>query len=402
MTATARSTYEEALALEQSGDIDKALVSYLKAQELSPQDTEIAYRTASALLKSGHLDEAQSQLRRIVFAEPDNLKARASLGNCQLLLNEVDLAVQNFQDVLAQDPDNRNALYGLISIYLNQDRVQEAAGLVKRLVTLLPEVAAVQALLAEVQSKTGQTTAAIAAYRKALKLDPSNLALYLGLAGVLLQRKRYQDVVELMLRAHALAPSDPKPLEFLADALAGSGALEDALESLDAALKLEPKSAERLVKRSVLCRKLGRQTEALAAALTAHDLAPETPEPLNALGAALAALKHMVQARSVLTGLSKGEGLAPDVRAFTAALLASEPQAAQEPGQDNPSLSVDASPALGGTESEAQHVPDETQKPLTSEPSPEVYTEPKEPVAVLEDDVLPNVLGLQRRDRSRS
>ena len=100
MTANARSAFEEGLALEKSGELDKALVSYLRAREMSPQDTEIAYRTAAALLQAGYLEEAQSQLRRIVFNEPESLDARASLGNCQLLIGDHENAAQNFQDVL--------------------------------------------------------------------------------------------------------------------------------------------------------------------------------------------------------------------------------------------------------------------------------------------------------------
>ncbi len=137
MTAAARKAFEEAVALENAGNLDRALVSYLKAQELSPDDTEIAYRTASALLQTGYLDEAQSQLRRIVFAEPDHLNARASLGNCQLLLGDMANARQNFADVLAQAPDNRNALYGLASVLLKEDKPEEASVPARRLVELL-------------------------------------------------------------------------------------------------------------------------------------------------------------------------------------------------------------------------------------------------------------------------
>ncbi|MBO6893177.1 MAG: hypothetical protein JJ866_14640, partial [Roseibium sp.] len=43
MSAAARKAFDEAVSLESSGDLDKALASFLKAQELSPEDTEISY-----------------------------------------------------------------------------------------------------------------------------------------------------------------------------------------------------------------------------------------------------------------------------------------------------------------------------------------------------------------------
>ncbi|MCV0428670.1 MAG: tetratricopeptide repeat protein, partial [Roseibium sp.] len=296
MTAAAREAFEQAVALETSGDLDKALVAYLKAQELSPQDTEIAYRTASALLRAGYLDEAQSQLRRIVFAEPDNLNARASLGNCHLLMGDLENARQSFSEVLEISQNNRNALYGLASVLLKENNPQGAAKPAKQLLDLLPETPEVLTLFAETQAKINQSAAAIAAYRKALKINPGFTPALLGLSALLILRKRFDEVIELTIQANQLAPADPLSLELLADALSGKGQLNDALEAAEAALKLAPRSRSVLVRLSVLSRKLGNHDEALDYALRAHDLDPMAAGPLNALGAALAALKFSKEA----------------------------------------------------------------------------------------------------------
>ena len=392
MTVSARKAFEEALALEHSGDLDKALVSYLKAQELSPQDSEIAYRTASALLQSGYLEEAQSQLRRIVFAQPDNLNARASLGNCQLLLGDTENAALNFRDVLSQIPENRNALYGLASVCLKDCDFQEAATIAKQLLEQLPESPAVLALFAETQAKTGQTAAAIAVFRKALKGDPENVQALLGLADVLLKRKRYDEVVELTIRTNQLAPTDPLALELLSDALAGKGSLEDAREAAEAALKVQPDSQSILVRLSILARKLGDHASALKFALQAHEQNDQAQDPLNALGAALAALKHQEEARSVLTGLARGEGLDPKVRGKIEELIAAiENQRAQaeETEQSQPLPPLDAT----------QEIASNSANDLAVHPGDIDNAAPKEALQ-LTDEATPTVLGLQRRDNT--
>ncbi|POF29451.1 tetratricopeptide repeat protein [Roseibium marinum] len=389
--------------LENAGDLDKALVSYLKAQELSPQDTEIAYRTASALLQAGYLEEAQSQLRRIVFAEPEHLSARASLGNCHLLLGDTLNARQNFTEVLEQAPDNRNALFGLASVLLKENNPAEAEGHARHLLDLLPDSAPVLTLFAETQDKSGQTSAAIAAYRKALKSAPDHVPALLGLSETLLRRKRFDEVVELTIRANRQIPADPLPMEMLSDALSGKGDLEDAREAAEEALRLSPRSLPGLVRLSILSRKLGHPAAALKHALTAHDLDKTAQGPLNALGAALAALKYSNQARSVLTALSAGKGLEPDIRRFVESLIENEaarsaaekaqpvktaPETGGEPTKPKPA-STEGTGTEGPT---SQEVKDPTQSDRTAESASEILSGA--------DDQLPNVLGLQRQDRS--
>ncbi|TYC53872.1 tetratricopeptide repeat protein [Rhodobacterales bacterium] len=406
MTLAAQQAFEQAVLQEKAGDMDKALAYYLKAQELAPQDTEIAYRAASALLQAGYLDEAQSQLRRIVFAVPEHVKARASLGNCQLLLGDLATARQNFTEVLEQVPDNRNALFGLASILLKEDDPEAAAAPAQRLAEMLPNSPAVLTLLARTLEGTGQQTAAIAALQRALKLDASHLDALLNLADLLLLRKRFDEVIDLAIRANAHSPSDPQALELLSDALSGKGALADAHEAANEALKLKPKSASALLRLSVLSRKLGAHGAAMDYALKAHDADVKATGPLNALGAALAALKYSVQARTVLTGLSTGKPLDPPTRAFVESLIKDlEAKETHSQNLENPTDDADqeisdmAAKLAPELEEEEAAVPENSEgKPTPSDP---VRKEPsRQRVASSDDDPLPNVLGLRRQDRS--
>ncbi|MEM5585208.1 tetratricopeptide repeat protein [Roseibium sp. AS2] len=409
MTAEARLAFEEAVALEADGRVDQALVSYLKAQELSPDDTEIAYRAASALLQTGYLDEAQSQLRRIVFAEPDHLSARASLGNCQLLLGDTANALQNFSEVLAKGPDNRNALYGLASALLKENRPFEAVEPARHLAELLPDTPAVLTLFADTMAKTDQKAAAIAAYRRVLKSNPDYGPALLGLSATLLLRKRFDEVIGLSIRASELAPADPLPLELLSDALLGKNALEDAREAAEAALKLEPASVANHVRISVLSRKLADYGSALTYAVRAHDLDTTAREALNALGTVLAALKYPVQARSVLTGLATGKGLEPPIRKLVEDLVKAQSNVRENAAsQDTPSAvagSQPEDPAPGEpapvSAQPAAQAPSQTKVPLQGRMPPYQPRPERASGAPAADDVpVPNVLGLQRQDRS--
>jgi tetratricopeptide (TPR) repeat protein len=395
MTAAARKAFDEAVALENSGDLDMALVAYLKAQELSPQDTEIAYRTASALLQAGFLEEAQSQLRRIVFSEPDHLKARSSLGNCQLLMGDHANASLNFKEILEQEPNSRNALFGLATVKLNEGNAGEAEVLSRRLLEHLPDSTAALSLFAESQAKTSQTVSAIATYRKVLKSDQNYTPALLGLSETLLLGKRYDEVIRHTIRACQLTPKDPRPLELLSDALSGKGELEDAYEAAEAAFKLGSRSVFALVRLSVLSRKLGNYTSALKYALAAHDVDNSAHEPFNALGTALASLKHAKKARAVLT-VKAGQGLDGDIRTFVESLVESD-TGNVKPGASS-SIKTETSPKR---RTSLKRTSDDTLTAVEDENSRILQKQPAGNVS--EDEFqLPNVLGLSRQDRSKA
>lgn len=412
MTLAAQKAFEEAVSQEKSGDLDKALAYYLKAQELAPQDTEIAYRAASALLQAGYLEEAQSQLRRIVFAEPEHLPARASLGNCQLLLGDKVNAKQNFTEVLELAPDNRNALYGLATIYLEEGNLSAVAAPVQRLSELMPDAAAVQTLLAEVMAKTGQQASAIAAYRKALTSDRNHMKAMLGLGEILLLRKRYDEVVELCLNACRIAPTDAVPLEMLSDALAGKGEYADAMEAAREALKVKPNSSGSLLRLSILSRKRGEMGAAMKFALKAHDADPVASGPLNALGAALAALKYANQARAVLTGLSTGKPLEGKVRSFVETLVRDlekvEASKSATPTIKEPVDEVaddETAHDQVTTKAAAEDIVTDDGKPSAEPVEAEMPAAKPRPTSAAvqfgsDDEPLPNVLGLRRQDRT--
>ncbi|MTI45772.1 tetratricopeptide repeat protein [Roseibium hamelinense] len=314
MTSAARMAFERAIAHETKGEDDKALAAYLSALELAPEDTEIAYRTAVSLLRSGFLDEAVSQLRRIVFADPEHVSARASLGNCQLLMEDYETAETNFLEVLKAAPDNRNALYGLASVYLKTGRAQDAEKPAAHLVEIMPGSAPALSLYAASKAHDPQASAAVAAFRKALQIDPDYRPALLGLSHVLKRRQRIDEAIDLADRAIALKPKEMDGLLARGDALQTAGRLEEARQDFVEALNLDEKNNELKVRISVISRKLGEHGIALAFANDAYDDNPAAIGAGNALGAALAALSRPKDAQAVLTSVAANKPLPEDLR----------------------------------------------------------------------------------------
>ncbi len=306
MTTPARDAFDYALDCERRGDTQAALSAYLDALDRAPEDMEIAYRTATALLRAGHLDEAASQLRRIVFVEPDHLPARANLGSCQFLLGDLANAESNFREVLSAAPDNHNALFGLATVCLKQDKPDAALVPAQRLMELLPENAPALTLYAQASARDPQASRAAAAFRKALTIDRSYTPALIGLAELSIRRKRYDEALELAEKALKLAPRTADPHRLLAEACQASGDLNRARKHYAEALSMPGDDKfGLLVALSGIHRKLGEASPALIHAYEAWQKEPGRKEAGNALGAALKSLGYANEARSVLTAVAQ-------------------------------------------------------------------------------------------------
>ncbi|MEJ8475962.1 tetratricopeptide repeat protein [Roseibium algae] len=310
MTTSARDAFDYALDCERRGDPKSALAAYLEALELDPEDMEIIYRTATALLRAGFLEEAASQLRRVVFVEPTHIPARANLGNCQLLMGDMSNAEDNFNSVLEASPDNHNALYGLATVCLKQDKRQQALVTAERLMTLLPENAPALTLYAQAASDDPQASRAAAAYRKALTIDPTYIPALLGLAKLSIRRKRYDEALMFAEKACHLSPSESEPNRVLAEAHEAAGNLQQARAGYTKALTYSgDEKASLLVSLSTISRKLGEYPKALLHAFDAWQRAPGRKDAGNALGAALKNLGRSTDARAILTSMAQGKSL---------------------------------------------------------------------------------------------
>jgi tetratricopeptide (TPR) repeat protein len=131
------------------------------------------------------------------------------------------------------------------------------------------------------EAEGGRDEAAIAAYDRALAIDP-RLAQAHNERGVSLHRLgRPQEALEAFDAAIALQPSDADAWNNRGNALHDLRRMAPALESLDTALRLRPGFPEATNNRGMVLQDLRRLEEAEAAYDAALALRPRHPEPLR-------------------------------------------------------------------------------------------------------------------------
>ena len=207
----------------QAGDLRRAeleLALVLKAQPgFFPAQTTAAYLTLARKDGSG----AASQFARVTDAHPDYAPALVGKGLALLATDQNRDAIDAFRAAARADPS-------LIDIARRVD--------VLTLKALQDELAS-----ARQAARSGQTDVAVRAYRNAIAASPDSAFLYRELAAVERQHGQAADAIEHLRRAVNLDPTDVASIVLLGDLLEHEGQLAPALAAYTDALRLEPDPA---------------------------------------------------------------------------------------------------------------------------------------------------------------
>jgi predicted Zn-dependent protease len=189
-------SYEQALALYQSGDFEGARDAALELLQASPQDP-------SLLRLAG--------------------KAGVELGD--------DDAVGRLEQAAAADPDNPDAWRDLADALLAEGRSDDAATAIKQGIERRPEDVALLVDLAHLTHAAGNTDAAIGTLEQVLELDFGNVAALRGLVGMYREANRLEDALRAGRKVVAYRPEDVLTALDVAELTLALDRMEEAVEA---------------------------------------------------------------------------------------------------------------------------------------------------------------------------
>lgn len=115
-----------------------------------------------------------------------------------------------YQAELTKHPGDEELTAGLVHALLRQQKVQEAADTVKRVLTTLPNSPVLLTLRGEVELRQGTPWAAAETANQSVKMDPCNPRTHLLLASIMEISSYYASARKRILSAHQLDPEDPE------------------------------------------------------------------------------------------------------------------------------------------------------------------------------------------------
>jgi tetratricopeptide (TPR) repeat protein/peroxiredoxin len=232
-----------------------------------------------------------------------------SLGSVFFQRAYFDQAAASFQRAFRDDPSSAEALYGLGSVYLKQDKFVEARESFEQATKLsanypetLPNAWNNLGLLA---TREGRTSEAIPYFQEALRLSPDHLVALENLGNAYRQQKQWDEARKVLEHAVAVGPDDPEGNYSLAMVFAQLDDTEHAYEYLERALELRPEYPEALNNLGILYLRTNRRDEAVSSFETSIRVAPEFDQSYLNLARVYALAGAIEKSRETLRALLK-------------------------------------------------------------------------------------------------
>jgi len=214
-----------------------------------------------------------------------------------------------FERALHDNPDSAEALYGLGSVYLNQQKTAEARESFERATKLhasYPDTLANSwNNLGLLSAREGRTEEAIGYFDQALRLSPDHVVALDNLGSAYRQLKQWVDARKAYEHALAVSANDPEANYGLGMVFAQTDDTARALEHLQRALQSRPAYPEALNNLGILYLRTQRRDEAVAKFEECIRVAPDFDQSYLNLARVYALEGAPDRARAVLAELLK-------------------------------------------------------------------------------------------------
>ena len=324
---SAEAQFNIGIASGRIGDYPAAAAAYRQAVALNFKDARAWTNLGDAYLKMQKDSEAASALEKAVALSPQDGALQANLGAIQYRRGNVTGAIQHLEASRALDPQNYGALTLLARSYAQTGKNREAAnaygaaadlqasgapsaprvadpstrynqGVVLARAGRLSEALAaydkalalnpryVDALLnaGAIQFQQGQTDAAITRFQSALEIQPGSVIAQSNLAAAYTRKGDSGKATPLWRKIAAASPKDYASRENLADLLMSQNKPSEALPLYKQMAHLKPKAAAPQIGLGLAYQKIDNMDAAYSAFTRAIRLDPKSATAYNDLG----------------------------------------------------------------------------------------------------------------------
>jgi tetratricopeptide (TPR) repeat protein len=157
-----------------AGRLREAEGLWLKAAELDPKNSLCRLQLAVIYQQTGRHREALKYYEEIATVDPNDALVQLNMGRVCMKLNDTERAEQTFAQAIRLARDQPEGHSSLAELYLQTRRnLGEAVALAETAVKLAPE-AKYYALLGQAYAMSNDRAGALAAFNRAIELQPDN------------------------------------------------------------------------------------------------------------------------------------------------------------------------------------------------------------------------------------
>ncbi|MGO8758827.1 MAG: tetratricopeptide repeat protein [Terracidiphilus sp.] len=321
------SIYEdEAITEGRSDEMNQAIEQYKLALNADPNSPQINDSLADLYFRAGRVHDAEVTARTLLASSPDDVDAHKLLGRIYLRQlgegesagatttgqgNVLDQAIAEFEKIVSLQPKSVEDHMVLGQLYTVKHQAEKAEAEFKTAEAIEPESEDVVLNLARLYAESGDVQHAVKSI-EAVPEDGRTPKMEFTLGALYDQLKQPKDAIAAYRRAVDLEPGDLQTMDALAQALLNNDQLDEALKQYKAISEADPENAEALDHVGEIERRQGKYEEALATVRKARKLDPNSLEAgfnegllldiLGRLDEAIQTYQEMVDATSHANG----------------------------------------------------------------------------------------------------
>ena len=265
------------LALENAGEFNRAIETYTRLSNLSPQSTGPLYRLAGLYARRKEADKAVEALRRVQGLEPRSRDVVPQIVRIYMASDRADDALREVRDLQKREPKAPGSWSLEGDIRFAQQKWPEAEKAFREALRLEPRAVGVAIRLHEVLIAAKKSTEADALAKKWIADFPRDASMRLYLADRDVRSRNYKAAVAKYQAVLAQQPDNGTALNNLAWVL---GELNDpgAIGYAERALKLDSLNVAALDTLGMLLLKQGDAGKGVEHLERATKLAPARPD----------------------------------------------------------------------------------------------------------------------------
>jgi tetratricopeptide (TPR) repeat protein len=240
----------EAESFFQAGKLGQAEDSYRQAIEVNPTDPDLYVALARVLVFAGKYNDAETEARNALLIQPELPSAHAVLG-WALDFQGSDHLVEAEAEVrgaLEADPNNAMAQAYLAEVLMDQYTLlgsgdyHDAIAAAEKAVQQDPNIVETHRALGYVLESTANYPQALQEYQRALSINPNLWVLHLAAGNMQLNQDPpdLDGAIQSYLNASAFNPTNPLPLQLIAQAYSRFGEYGKASQYASDAVNLDP------------------------------------------------------------------------------------------------------------------------------------------------------------------
>lgn len=186
----------------QWGQQAKAIDEFKKALALQPRNSEIYSNLAIAYENIGKKEEAIGALLESVKMDPSNITARMNLAAMYVNVEKFQLASSQYKEVIRIDGSNVDAYLNLSKCLIEAGQFAEAKGYLKQVIANDPNKGEAHWELGNIYwKKENDVDKAIAEYKLAIAVEPSEIQFYQTLADAYENKEKKDLAVETLKKS---------------------------------------------------------------------------------------------------------------------------------------------------------------------------------------------------------